>query len=230
MKENRNGMQEAAEDIFFGQVVINWARWFLIVGGTVLVLWTAANINQLVLGILPVMALMGINFYLHGRHLGQRPANPALITMASTLDLAVITMAVLFWPDSDQRGLGSPFFVFYYPVLLAFAFVMRPRFTALYTLVALSAYAGACLLADTSALSASFDVESLLTRLITLGAMGALGTYYWRIQRNRRLAPVELATATHNPEAGHLRACVKRAKHAFACYEAKAPNIVKLEV
>ena len=30
--------QDAAEDIFFGQSVINWARWFLIGGGMVLVL------------------------------------------------------------------------------------------------------------------------------------------------------------------------------------------------
>ena len=28
--------REAAEDVFFGQVVIIWARWFLIVAGAVL--------------------------------------------------------------------------------------------------------------------------------------------------------------------------------------------------
>jgi len=32
----RTHAKEAAEDIFFGQVVIIWARWFLIAGGAVL--------------------------------------------------------------------------------------------------------------------------------------------------------------------------------------------------
>ena len=50
MKETWRLAQETAQDIFFGQVVINWARWFLIVGGIVLVLWTAANATQMVVG------------------------------------------------------------------------------------------------------------------------------------------------------------------------------------
>ena len=113
MKEIRSIGQEAAEDVFFGQVVINWARWFLIVGAVVLVLWNAADVNQLVAGTVAVVALMAINFYLHGRQLADRPANRALITLASFLDVAVITVVVLAWPESEERGLASPFFVFY---------------------------------------------------------------------------------------------------------------------
>jgi hypothetical protein len=33
--------QEAAEDVFFGQVVMIWAHWFLIASGAVFFLWTA---------------------------------------------------------------------------------------------------------------------------------------------------------------------------------------------
>ena len=44
--------QEAAEDIFFGQVVTIWARWFLIAAGTIFFLWTAQKSTQIALGIL----------------------------------------------------------------------------------------------------------------------------------------------------------------------------------
>lgn len=199
MKDMRTHLKEAAEDIFMGQVVINWARWFLIAGGIVLVLWTAENISQLIVGTLPVVALMAMNFYLHGRQMAEKPANAALITLASLLDIAVITTVILIWPDSEQKGLASPFFVFYYPVVLAFAFVMRPRFAIGYTAVALAAYVGACTLAHVwvetgSADGASaFDLETLTARLITLGAMGGLGAFYWRIQRERRRTTVKSA-------------------------------------
>ena len=201
MQETRSEAQEAAEDVFFGQVVINWARWFIIAAGVVLVLMTADKPTQVVVGILPVVGLMAMNFYLHGRRLAERPANRALISLSSVLDLAAVTAVVLLWPGA--AGLRSEFFIMYYPVVLAFAFVMPPRATIAYTLVALAAYAGACFLAEipyvvvehsklyllSSQPGVAMDaVETLVTRLITLGAMGALGTYYWRVQRNRRRA------------------------------------------
>ena len=199
MQELRSSEQEAAEDVFFGQVVINWARWFIIAASVVLVLMTADNTGRVVVGILPVVALMAMNFYLHGRRLAERPANRALIMLSSLLDLAAITAVVLLWPGAP--GLHNPFFVMYYPVVLAFAFVMPARLTFVYTVTALAAYAGASFLAELSLTSKealfllSSDanvfqgaVEILVARLITLGAMGALGTYYWRIQRDRRRA------------------------------------------
>ena len=36
MQEVRSIPQEAAEDVFFGQVVMIWARWFLIAAGVLL--------------------------------------------------------------------------------------------------------------------------------------------------------------------------------------------------
>ena len=125
--------------------------------------------SQLVLGIIPVMVLMAVNFYLHGRHVAERPANPVLVTLASVLDLAVITSVVIIWPEADYRGLGSPFFIFYLPVIVAFAFVMRPGLTAAFTLAALAAYAGACFLADTAVatedgvVTLALDPEQLIT-------------------------------------------------------------------
>ena len=183
MHELKSVAREAAEDIFFGQVVMNWARWFLIIGGMVLILWTAQSEVEAVLGIVPVVGLMAVNFLLHGRYLAERPANPVLITLASMLDVAVITLMVLLW--SEQRGLESQFFIMYYPVVLAFAFVMPPRASVAYTALTLAAYTGACFLADPFFIGSVGDAKALLIRLITVGAMGGLATYYWRIQRSR---------------------------------------------
>jgi hypothetical protein len=110
-------MKEAAEDVFFGQVVIIWARWFLIVAGTVLALWTTQKSSELAVAVVPIAALMAMNFYLHGRYLTERPSNELQIAAASLLDLFVITCLVRFWHGPDVgSGLASPFVVFYYPM------------------------------------------------------------------------------------------------------------------
>ena len=41
--------KESAEDIFFGQISIIWARWFLIAAGTVIALWSAIDTSQIIL-------------------------------------------------------------------------------------------------------------------------------------------------------------------------------------
>jgi hypothetical protein len=184
MNPLRSSAQEAAEDIFFGQTVMIWARWFVILAGAVLTLWTASTIAEITINTLFIVVLMAMNFFLHGRYLAERPANRTLLLAVGLLDLAAITAIVSLW--QAQIGLQSQFFVFYYPVVLAFAFVMPPRLSATYTAAALAAYAAACLLATGTPDSA--ELKLLAMRLITLAAMGGLGTYYWRIQRRRRRA------------------------------------------
>lgn len=184
MTEIRSPQQEAAEDIFFGQVVIIWARWFVILTGAVLALWAASSISELTVAAMLIVALMAVNFFVHGRYMMEKPINRALTAIVSLIDLIIITLIVLAW--RGQTGLDSPFFIFYYPVLAAFAFVFTPGLTLAYTALALAAYAGANLLGDPGFLFRMHDVELLITRLITLAAMGGLGTYYWRIQRQRR--------------------------------------------
>ena len=58
MQAIRSAQQEAAEDIFFGQAVLIWARWFLIVAGAILVLWRFDDKDSLISGTIPVVALM----------------------------------------------------------------------------------------------------------------------------------------------------------------------------
>lgn len=184
MQKLRTVQQEIAEDIFFGQLVSIWARWFLIFAGTILALWSTSDETQLSLAILPVIALMAMNFFLHGRYIIEQPANRILIVAASVLDMAIITLIVGFLPG--EHGLASEYFIFYYPVVLAFAFVFPPRLTTVYTLAVLIAYAGVSLLVDSSFISDSIMLEILTIRLVTLAATGFLGNYYWRIQRDRR--------------------------------------------
>lgn len=188
MQQTKSTAQEAAEDIFFGQIVINWARWFVIAAAAVLIVGTSDDAGQLVLGILPVIGLMVVNFYLHGRRLAEQPANAALVSLASVLDVVVITAVVFVGVGSGGEGLASPFFVAYYPMALAFAFVRQPAVSIAYTVLALLAYTGACLLADPELVENSGNAEILVARLVTLAAMGGLGTYFWRIQRGRRRA------------------------------------------
>ncbi len=187
--------QETAEDIFFGQAVIIWARWFLIAAATALVLTSFDDQATLIKGTLPIVGLMAMNFYLHGRRLAERPANPQLITLASVLDVAVISVVVATGLGSGQPGIESAFFVAYYPVVLAFAFVMQPRATLAFTALVLGAYAGASVLGSAGSMS-SMELESFAARLVTLAAMGGLGTYFWRIQRGRRHAAIASRSAS----------------------------------
>lgn len=184
MQEIRTPAQEAAEDVFFGQIVMIWARWFIIAVGAVLVIWSANEARTLTLTIVPVVALMVINFYLHGRYLMEQPANRYLIGIAAALDLAIVSVIVLLGV-LGKPGLNSQLFVLYYPVILGFGLVFRPRFTVIYTVATLVAYTLACV-GYMSFNPADPDLKALVLRLITLAAMAGLSTYYWRILRNRR--------------------------------------------
>ena len=186
MKPARTLAQEAAEDIFFGQIVLIWARWFFILAGAVLALWSAKTVPELTATILLVAALMAFNFLVHGRYLLERPANRLLLTALGVLDLIIVTALVLGW--KGQGGLQSELFIFYYPLVFAFALVFPPPITAAYTLVVLGMYTAVCGWVDPAFIWDVGKVETLVMRLVTLAAMGGLGTYYWRIQRTRRRA------------------------------------------
>ena len=191
MQGIRSATQEAGEDLFFGQEVLIWARWFVIAAGATLVLFTSTGVTQLSFAVLPVLVLMGVNFYLHGQFFVERPVNTRIIALAALVDVAVITVLVLFW--SDMRGLESPFFVLYYPPLMAFAFVMPRKLTVAYCAMVLIAYVGAVVIVDfqSSAFGDYFvfnvrELKLMVIRVITLTSVGALGTYYWRMQRASR--------------------------------------------
>jgi hypothetical protein len=172
---------EAAEDVFFGQVVMIWARWAMIAAAAVLFLWNTGDVGSLTQRVLLLAGLMAVNFFLHGRYLVERPANRALILLASLADVALVATAVALW-----GGFTSQLFVLLYPVLFAFALVFPPRFTAALTVVAIGLYVGAVAFFDLRWMADVQLVKTLLVRLLALAAVAGLGTYYWRIQRDRR--------------------------------------------
>jgi len=189
MNLQNNHKKEAAEDIFFGQVVIIWARWFVITAGFIYVLWQASDTSQLSKAILPLILVMAVNFFVHGRFLMEKPINQMLLLALSFVDLLVVTVVILM--GTNQVGIDSQLFIFYYPFLVAFAFVFPQTMTGIYTIVALLAYLIVCLVIDPSLVNNGPVFETLVMRLITMAAVGGLGTYYWRIQRNRRQAQVQ---------------------------------------
>ncbi|HET7769415.1 MAG TPA: hypothetical protein VFN74_11625 [Chloroflexota bacterium] len=179
----RTPEHEAAEDLFFGQIVTIWARWFLVATAVVLILWSSGTVEEISARVPIAIVLMAVNFFLHGRYLMSQPASRPLVLLSCLVDVALITAAVLML----RSGLPSQYFVFYYPVLAAVAFVFPPRVAFFLMAIALVAYAAACLVTGWSDIAASVLEQKLLaTRLITVGAVGVLATYYWRIQRDRR--------------------------------------------
>ena len=176
--------REAAEDLYFGQVVMIWSRWFVIAGAAILMLWAAPDERTLAAGTVLIVTLMLMNFFLHARQIAGDPSNGALVTLASLIDLVLITVMVVSWPGA--RSADSRYIVFYYPVVLAFALVFPPRLAIPHTVTALLLYATVSVRLEGFALFGVEHFEPFLMRVITLGAMGALGAYYWRIQRRRR--------------------------------------------
>ncbi len=189
--------REAAEDVFFGQIVINWARWFVIAAGTILVMVSADTTFELGIGLAPVIGLMVVNFYLHGRRLVDKPANGTLVGISSVIYLSIITAIVMIGPVSWVSGLESHLYVLYFPVVAAFAFVSPRRMAIGFTVLAGVVYATACMLAGageaTSPLVDQPTLEVLITRVIVLLAVGGLGTYFWKVQRDRRHSPDAVA-------------------------------------
>jgi hypothetical protein len=171
--------KEDAQDIFWGQVATLWARWAVIVGGALLVLSRAGSTAELAVGIMPVVVLLVVNFYLHGRYLMERPANALLTLIASALDLALVAGLFLTW--SGPSGLANPLFVLLYPLAFAVGLVFPPRLSWAMTAGGLLLYA--VLVEATAGIDGQGDLKMLVVRLVTLAAMGGLGSMYWRIVR-----------------------------------------------
>jgi len=176
--------REAAEDVFFGQIAIILARWFLIGAGILIAIWSAADVGQLSLAIVTLVALMGMNFFAHGRYMVGRPINQILLLFMSLVDVTAITLMIFFW-NGKTAGLESDFFILYYPMLLAWALVFGPGVTIIFSLITLGVYVMACVVGtDPQVMFSIIGFETLMARIITLGAMAGLGTYFYRRQRD----------------------------------------------
>lgn len=183
VREVRTAAQAEQEDVFFGQTVIMWARWSVIVTGIVLVLWTSTDVALLTQTMPFFLVLMAVNFFLHGRYVMGSPLNRVAVSVASVIDLILITAIVVLWPGS--YGLHNQFYVLYFPVVFAFALVFTRRYEVAYTVLAIVLYVCACVLTGTVPFDLGSDDKVLVMRVIVIAAMGFLGNYYFRIQRDR---------------------------------------------
>lgn len=183
-REVRSDEQAEQEDVFFGQTVIIWARWGVIAAGTILAIWTSREVGTLVLTIPWFLALIAINFFFHGRYVMGSPLNRSVVIAASVADLLLITGILAFWPAT--KGVNSGLFVLYYPVVFAFALVFPRLLEASYTVLAMGLYVIACFIGSgLPAMLHDTEPKTIVMRLVVLAAMGFLGNFYFRLQRDR---------------------------------------------
>ncbi len=173
--------RDAEEDLFYGQLAIVVARWFTIAAGVVLALWSTSDVSGLTAPVALMVALMGMNFYIHSRYLAHRPLNYGAVIVSVIIDFTAILTAIAVWSLGAGRGFANPFFVCLYPPLLALALVFPPRLSLPAAALAVLGYATVALtIGGIHGLPAEKDFAE---RLLTLGATAGLGAFYWRLQR-----------------------------------------------
>jgi hypothetical protein len=176
---------EDQEDIFYGQIVFIWARWVVISSALFLILFKADSVRDIQLPMIPLLFLIVINFFIHGRYVMRRPANAIFLTIATLMDLTFVTFVIILG-GGGTTGINNPFFVLYYPLVLAFSLVFPRKITITCVSVLLVIYFLICLLMEPGIELANGDEEILAVRIITILCTAILGTMYWRSQRSRR--------------------------------------------
>jgi hypothetical protein len=176
-----------AEEIYYGQIVIFWARWFVILAAAVLALWSTDSTGHLARRAIMVVGLMALNFVLHGRFLAGKPANALLLAATSIADVTIIGGMIAFWSPS---GVHNQLYVLYYPVLFSASLVLAPRIAAAIGGFTAISYVVLCILAGPSISSNAEDAKAVVIRVITLGATVGLGAYYWRSTRRNRVGAI----------------------------------------
>jgi hypothetical protein len=187
MSRSEAEIQEAREDIFHGQIVFIWARWFMIASALFLIITRAENVNDIRYPMIPLALLIGANFFIHGRYVMRKPANAIFLTLATIVDLAFVTLVIILG-GGGTTGIENPFFVLYYPIVLAFSLVFPRTQTLLCVSVLSLVYALVCLFMKPGIRIYLGEEEVLIVRVITILCTALLGTMYWRIQRSRRRA------------------------------------------
>jgi hypothetical protein len=176
---------ENLEDIFYGQIVFIWARWVVIASALFLILFKADSVRDIQLPVIPLILLMVINFFIHGRYVMRKPANAIFLTIATLVDMTFVTFIIILG-GGGTTGIDNPFFVLYYPLVLAFSLVFPRKISIVCVSVLLVIYFLICLLMKPGVDLAGGDEEILAVRIITILCTAILGTMYWRSQRSRR--------------------------------------------
>jgi hypothetical protein len=132
-----------------------------------------------------LLGLVAVNFVLHGRVLTGKPMRREVIVACCVLDVAVISLVIASASWRVDGGINNPFYIFYYPVILAFALVFPRRLTWPFTLGTIAAYLGVCFLSQPDVLL-SDSLEPAFARAMTMATAAFLGNMFWRIERQWR--------------------------------------------
>ena len=162
------------DDLRQGHSVIIAARWMLVAAGLMFVLYRQQSVSELTFGVLAVLGIAAVNFWLHCRPLTNQPVEPEWAYWASAADLAVISGLVLM-----QGSHLSKAYAFYYPSILGYSLVFP---TAVSTLLTGAVLAFVLVTGSTDGL----DERILVVRLLTLAATAFIGWRYRRVEEQRR--------------------------------------------
>ena len=176
---NRN---EVSEDLRSGQHVVIAARWILVAAGLMLALWSPNSLADLRVHIVVILGLAVANFYLHSQVLMRKPVLASVAYAASAADIVAISLIVI-----AGGGYLSPHFVFYLPAVLAISVAFRTEAVLAFTGAAILAYA---MISATA--FAGVDGVAVATRMVVIAGVAICGNTYWRIERDRRRAAVEM--------------------------------------
>jgi len=161
-------------DLRQGYSVIIAARWMLVAAGLAFVLYRPQSVMELTVGVLSVLGIAVVNFWLHARPLTNRPVEPFWAYCASAADLAVISGLMLL-----QSSQPSKTYAFYYPAILAYSLVFP---------ASVSTALSAAVLGFVFVTGAhdGLDERILTVRLLTLAATAFIGWRYRRVEEQRR--------------------------------------------
>ncbi len=177
MKEEE---ETRAEELRYGQIVIVTARWALVLMGLLLLIWRPGDLRGFTIGILVVLALAVVNFFLHVQILRDRPIARRLAYGMSLADLVVISLIVI---TGEGAGFTADTFVFYYPAVLAYSLVFPAPIGLLLTAGLIAVYG---LISMPELINSELNQQILVTRLLVIVAVSYLG-YWYRVVERRRL-------------------------------------------
>ena len=177
------------DDLRFGQIVIVWARWAIVIFAFIMTLYRTRGITELIIAILGLLAVAMLNFALHARILTKQPVNVKLVYSASIVDICLISLIT-----GLLGGINTHIYLYYYPAVLAFALVFRGLVTVWLTVGVLILYAGICLLFSDPKFIAG-DETMLIFRLLSILGVAIVGNRYRSVEAKRRHAAAEARRA-----------------------------------
>lgn len=173
------------DDLRYGQKIIIWARWMIVVFSLIMGLYRPEGITELVIIILALLAVAVLNFALHTRVLTKQPVKINLIYVASVADICLISLIT-----GLKGGINTHVFLYYYPAVLAFALVFPRKLTIQLTIVVLILYFSICLLFSNTGLQSGHETV-LIFRLLSIFGVAIVGNQYRLIEAKRRKKAAE---------------------------------------